>query len=162
MDSNVIGRATNPHEPFPVGPRVLWIVALDLTEQSHGNASGIGNVDFTVRRLVDRIDTKATLINCITACTPGAAKIPATYDSDREAVAAALSCIGLTPPAEARLVHIRNTLLLGEVEVSEAYLPEVAARPDLARLSDPAPLAFDAAGRLAPLAAGGGPGPCAS
>ena len=46
---------------------------------------GIGNADFTTRRLVDKIDMKATLINCITACAPGGAKIPATFETDREA-----------------------------------------------------------------------------
>ena len=111
MDTNVIGRPSNPHEPFPNDPKILWIVALDLTEESYGNATGIGNADFTTRRLVDRIDMKPTLINCITACSPGMAKVPATYETDREAVETALSCIGLTPAEQARVVHIKNTLM---------------------------------------------------
>src|SRR6184192_52506 len=77
MDTNIIGRPTNPHEPFPSDPKILWIVALDITEESYGNAVGIGNADFTTRRLVDRIDMKPTLINAITACSPGMAKVPA-------------------------------------------------------------------------------------
>jgi hypothetical protein len=148
MDTNVIGRPSNPHEPFPADPKILWIVALDLTEESYGNATGIGNADFTTRRLVDKIDMKPTLINCITACAPNGAKIPATYDTDREAVETALSCIGLTPPERARVVRIRNTLVLGEIEVSEAYLPEVAKRGDLTALGDPSPLGFDAGGAI--------------
>src|SRR5437870_13396512 len=47
MDTNVIGRPSNPHEPFPADPKILWIVALDLTAESYGNAVGIGNADFT-------------------------------------------------------------------------------------------------------------------
>ncbi len=148
MDTNVIGRPSNPHEPFPADPKILWIVVLDLTDESYGNATGIGNADFTTRRLVERIDMKPTLINCITACAPNGAKIPATYETDREAVEAALSCIGLTPPDRARVVRIRNTLMLGELEVSEAFAPELARRPDLTVLGDPVPLSFDAAGRL--------------
>jgi hypothetical protein len=151
MDTNVIGRPSNPHEPFPADPKILWIVVLDLTEESYGNATGIGNADFTTRRLVDKIDMKATLVNCITACAPNGAKIPPTYDTDREAIETALSCIGLTPPADARVVRIRNTLRLGVVEVSEALLSEVAGRADLTVLGPPAPLGFDAAGRLLPL-----------
>src|SRR5574341_847606 len=73
MDTNVIGRPSNPHEPFPADPKILWIVTLDLTEESYGNAVGIGNADFTTRRLVDKIDMKPTLINAITACAPGGA-----------------------------------------------------------------------------------------
>src|SRR5215475_9784269 len=98
MDTNVIGRPSNPHEPFPADPRILWIVALDITEESYGNATGLGNADFTTRRLVDKIDMKATLINSITACAPWGARIPATYETDREAIETALDCIGLTPP----------------------------------------------------------------
>ena len=147
MDSNVIGRPTNPHEPFPTDEKVLWIVTLDLTEDSYGNATGIGNADFTTRRLVDKIDMKATLINCITACTPNGAKVPATYETDREAIETALSCIGLTPPERARVIRIRSTLRLGEIDVSEAFLESMAQRPDLTPLGD-RPLDFDAAGML--------------
>jgi hypothetical protein len=152
MDTNVIGRPTNPFEPFPQEPKILWIVVLDLTAESYGNATGIGNADFTTRRLVDRIDMKATLINCLTACSPIGAKIPATFDTDREAIEAALDTIGLTPPAEARVIRIKNTLRLVELEVSEALLPEVGKCQDLTVVADPAPLRFDAAGTLAPLA----------
>jgi hypothetical protein len=147
MDTNVIGRPTNPFEPFPADPRITWIVALDITEESYGNATGIGNADFTTRRLVDKIDMKATLINTITACSPGMAKVPATYETDREAIETALDCIGLTPPERARVVRIKNTLMLGELEVSEAYAAEVARRSDLTRLGE-GPLRFDATGRL--------------
>jgi len=152
MDTNVIGRPSNPHEPFPADPKILWIVALDLTDESYGNATGIGNADFTTRRLVDKIDMKPTLINCITACAPNGAKIPATFETDREAIETALSCIGLTPPERARVVRIKNTLLLGEIEVSEALLAEVGRRGDLTPLGDPAPLVFDPTGRLASFA----------
>ena len=148
MDTNVIGRPSNPHEPFPNDPKILWIVTLDLTEESYGNAVGIGNADFTTRRLVDKIDMKPTLINAITACAPGGAKVPATFDSDREAIETALSCIGLTPAEKARVIRIKNTLMLGEIEVSEAYTAELAKRPDLTAIGEANPLPFDAAGRL--------------
>jgi hypothetical protein len=149
MDTNVIGRPSNPHEPFPNDPKILWIVTLDLTEESYGNAVGIGNADFTTRRLVEKIDMKPTLINAITACAPGGAKVPATFDTDREAVETALSCIGLTPPEKARVIRIKNTLMLGEIEVSEAYAAEIARRPDLTPIGDASPLPFDVAGRIA-------------
>jgi hypothetical protein len=150
MDTNVIGRPTNPFEPFPADPKITWIVALDITEESYGNATGIGNADFTTRRLVDKIDMKATLINTITACAVGGAKIPATFDTDREAIETALDCIGLTTPETARVIRIKNTLMLGELDVSEAFAAEVARRGDLTVLGEAA-LGFDPAGRLIPL-----------
>ncbi len=151
MDTNVIGRPTNPFEPFPAEPKILWIVVLDLTKESYGNATGIGNADFTTRRLVEKIDMKSTLINCLTACAPGGAKIPATFDSDREAIEAALDTIGLIPPERARVIRIKNTLQLGEIEVSEAFLPEIEKRGDLTVVGDARQFRFDAAGTFLPL-----------
>ena len=152
MDTNVIGRPSNPHEPFPADPKILWIVALDLTEESGGNATGIGNAEFTTRRLRDKIDWKKTAINCLTACAPNGARLPLAFDSDREAVESALSCIGLTPPEQARVIRVKNTLVLGEIECSEAFLPEIAQRSALEVIGVPRPLGFDAGGQIVPLA----------
>jgi hypothetical protein len=151
MDTNIIGRPSNPHEPFPNDPKILWIVALDLTEDSGGNATGIGNADFTTRRLADKIDWKKTAINCLTACAPNGAKLPLTFDSDREAVDNALNCIGLVKPEQARVIRIKNTLMIGEIECSEAYLPDITKRPDLEVVGEARPLGFDAAGQIVPL-----------
>jgi hypothetical protein len=148
MDTNVIGRPSNPHEPFPADPKILWIAALDLTEDSGGNATGIGNADFTTKRLADKIDWKKTAINTLTACAPNGAKLPLVFDSDREAIEAALDCIGLTPPEQARVIRIRSTLVLGEIECSEAYLPAIRERADLEVVADAGPFRFDAAGQL--------------
>ena len=57
--------------------------------------------------------------------------------------------LGSAYPA-VRVVRIQNTLRLTEVEVSEALLGDVAKRDDLAQVSGPAPLAFDAGGALVP------------
>ena len=151
MDTNVIGRPSNPHEPFPNDPKVLWIVALDLTEDSGGNATGVGNADFTTRRVADKIDWKKTAINSLTACAPNGAKLPLVFDSDREAVESALGCIGLTEPEHARVIRIKNTLMIGELECSEAFLPEIKKRADLEVVGEARPLDFDAAGQVVPL-----------
>src|SRR5215510_4629600 len=145
MDTNVIGRPSNPHEPFPNDPKILWIVALDLTEDSGGNATGIGNADFTTRRLAEKIDWKKTAINCLTACAPNGAKLPLTFESDREAIDSALGCIGLTTPERARVIRIKNTLMIGELECSDAYLPEIKKRRDLEIVGEARPFGFDAA-----------------
>jgi hypothetical protein len=151
MDTNVIARTSHPREKFPKDPQIIRIVALDLTDESGGNATGIGNADFTTCRLAGRIDWKKTAINTITSSAPNAAMLPLTLDTDREAVESALSCIGLTTPEQARLIHIKNTLMLGEIECSEAFLPEIRNSPNLEIVGEAHPLAFDAAGRIIPL-----------
>ncbi len=136
MDTNVIGRhATWFERPF-TSPRITFIVVCDTTEKTHGNANGIGLADFTTRRLADKIDWEPTYVNALTACSPGGPKLPAVLDTAREAVAVALSCLGLDRVEDARIVRIKNTLQLTEVEVSEALLPELAKRPDLTPLGD--------------------------
>jgi hypothetical protein len=150
MDSNVIGRHGTFFEPPFEHPRITFIVVCDLTEHTYGNAIGIGNADFTTRRLADKVDWEATYVNGLTACSPAGGKLPVVMDTAREAIAVALSCLGLERVEDARVLRIRNTLKLAEVDVSESLLPEVARRPELSRVSDPAPLAFDAAGHLLP------------
>jgi hypothetical protein len=150
MDTNVIGRhATFFERPFTT-PRITFIVVADLTSNTHGNATGLGNADFTTRRLVDKVDWESTYVNALTACSPGGGKRPVVLDTAREAVAVALACLGLDRAEEARLVRIPNTLRLAEIEVSDALLPELADRDDLTPLGPPAPLAFAPDGSLPP------------
>ncbi len=150
MDSNIIGRhGTFFEPPFP-HPKITFIVACDLTASTDGNATGIGSANFTTRRLANKIDWNATYINCLTACAPDGARLPPVLDTDRDAIAVALSCLGLERSEDARVVRIKNTLRLAEVEVSEALLAEVAKRDDLRQVSEPAPLAFAGDGALLP------------
>jgi hypothetical protein len=148
MDTKVIGRIMNIIEPPPTYPRILRIYARDLHDDSYGNAMGVGLADFVSRRLVNKIDPTATYINGLTGLSPESARIPITFDTDREAVEAALGTIGLVKPEEARIVRIQNTLLLEELDVSEALLSEVQQRDTLEILWGPKTLMFDRNGRL--------------
>lgn len=149
MDTNIVGRKFNDHVAMEGdSARCKRIFIRGLTEQTHGNACGIGIAEFTLRRVVDQMDQHYTTINCITAGHPTAAMIPLVFESDREAIAAALQTIGLTPPEQARVVRIKDTLHLEEVEVSEVYAPELAGRPDLEVLIPARPLALTPEGML--------------
>ena len=133
MDSNIIGRHGTFFEPPYTSPKVTFIVVCDLTAHTYGNAIGIGSADFATRRLVDKIDWEATYVNGLTACSPAGCKMPATLDSAQEAIAVALSCLGLDRVEDARVVRIKNTLKITEVDVSENLLDEVAKRDDLSQ-----------------------------
>jgi len=150
MDTNVIGRhATWFERPF-TSPRITFILACDTTANTYGNANGIGLADFTTRRLADKIDWEPTYVNALTACSPGGPKLPAVLDTTQEAIAVALSCLGLDRTEDARVVRIQNTLRLTEVEMSEAFRAELAGRDDLTALGEPAPMAFGSDGALPP------------
>jgi hypothetical protein len=148
MDTNVTGRKAVRAAGMPEVTR-LFVRA--LTSGSHGNAHGIGQADFATTRLVEAIDRRVTAINSITAVNPARARIPIHFDTDREAIDAALSTIGLVAPEAARIVRIRNTLKLEVVEVSEPCLAEIAQRRDLEVLRGPYPFAFDTRGDLVPI-----------
>lgn len=150
MDSNIIGRHGTFFEPPFAHPRITFIVVCDLTAHTYGNAIGIGNADFATRRLADKIDWEATYINGLTACSPAGGKMPNVLDTAQDAIAVALSCLGLERVEDAKVVRVKNTLKIAEVDVSENLLPEVARRADLSPAGDAAPLAFDAAGHLLP------------
>jgi len=148
MDTNVIGRRMQNFEDEPSTPRILRIFVRDLTPESEGNAVGIGLADFTTKRLVDQINTEYTYVNSITGMSPQKSRIPVYFDTDEKVIEAALSTIGMKRPAESRMVRIKDTLHVGEVEVSEALLDEANSRADLEIVGKPQPLTFDVSGML--------------
>ena len=150
MDTNVIGRMMQNFEPEPAKPAILRIFVRDLTEESDGNATGIGLADFTTTRLVDKIDRHSTYMNGITALGPQKSKIPFYYDTDREAIEVALDTIGLTEPEDARVIRIESTLRLTDLDISEVLLEDAKLHSRLEVIGETKPFAFDAAGNLFP------------
>ena len=110
MDTNVIGRMMLPGVKEPEAPGVSRIVVLDLTERTNGNANGMGLADIVTRRLVDRIDHKATYANAFTSTYLNRAYIPVIMETDQDAIATTLQVAGVSDPSRARIVRIKNTL----------------------------------------------------
>jgi uncharacterized protein (DUF362 family) len=148
IDPNVTGRNRDLIGVFPHPTNVKRIFVRDLTENSNGNANGIGLVDITTQRLVNKIDYQATYMNAITGISLEKAAVPMHFVTDQRAIEVALGSIGLTPSEESRIVRIKNTLHLDELEVSEIYAQEVRQRSDLEILEGPNPVIFDGDGNL--------------
>ncbi len=130
MDTNVIGRWRIAGEPEPDAPRVQALVVLDLTEASHGNATGVGLADFTTRRLLDKIDFPIFTKNIFTSGFLERGRLPLVYETDEAAIEAALDHVFRPNPQgreTARVMRIRSTLDLEEVYVSPALLEDVRA-----------------------------------
>ena len=151
MDTNIVGRkrALKSASDIPQ-PEMRLIFVRDLSEKTHGNATGIGLADFTTSRLVRKMDYRATVINCLTAGYPNGAFLPVHFDTDREVLDAALSIVAPEDPTSARVLWIRNTLQLQYVQASEACWrqgsPETRCRP----ISPARELEFDSTGNLVP------------
>lgn len=147
MDTNVIGRIRIPGEAEPESPRIRYIIVGDMSDHSGGNALGIGLADFTTTRLVGKIDHAKTRENVLTSTFVERAKIPLAFESDREALLAAMRCTWGIPAEELRFAHIPNTLEIGEIYVSQNVAEELA--PNGASIEgEPEDLAFDDSGNL--------------
>ncbi len=155
MDTNVVGRKrTLKNAPLAAGlPSIRHIFVRGLTERTHGNATGIGNADFTSTRLVQAMDYRTTVINCLTAGYPEAASLPVYFETDRETLDAALAIMGTRPPQTARILRIRNTLCLEDVEISEPCLGEPSRATEFSIRGSARALTLDAGGNLPPLGA---------
>jgi hypothetical protein len=153
MDTNVVGRkrafrSQPPPDGFPV---MRLIFVRGLSAHTHGNATGVGLADFTTSRLVRDMDYRATVVNCLTAGYPEGAFVPVHFETDREVFDAALAILGSRRPEDARIMRIRNTLAVEDVEASEACLDNGAPRTEFMRNGAAEPLAFGADGNLSPL-----------
>jgi hypothetical protein len=149
MDTNVVGRKRAFKTAPPANqPEMRFIFIRGLSAHTHGNAAGLGFADFTTSRLVKSMNYRATVINCVTSGYPEGANLPVHYDSDREVLDAALSINGTRAPEQARIIHIRNTLNLTEVEVSEPCLTELQRVTDFTIVRGPYQLEFDGEGNL--------------
>src|SRR5438093_5109807 len=142
MDPNVTGRwvhgySTSLADDNRQSPRIRRIFVRDLTPETHGNAIGIGFADITTTRLVNAMDKGVTYINALTSLTPNGAKIPIYFDTDREAIAQALTSLAIPDTRQAKVVRITDTLSLADLEVSEAYARLVKQRADLDMLREP-------------------------
>ena len=149
LDTNVVGRKYLDHRAAEEEyPKVKKIIVRGLTAETHGNAAGIGLAEFCLSRVVEQMNVQATRVNCLTGGHPTGAMIPLDYETDRETLDMALSTIGLIKPLESRLMWIRDTLDVAEVECSAAYMEEAQQRADLEVLTPLRDMPFDADGNL--------------
>ena len=147
MDPNVSGRFCTKYASGGIDAEK--VVILDLTDETHGNAQGVGLADVTTRRLFDKMKLEMTYPTGVTNTFLHLMKIPMIMDNDREALQLALCCC---PEAEdqahKKLIRIPDTAHLEYIEVSEGMIPLVQADPRMEIISEPYDLPFDENGNL--------------
>lgn len=121
MDPNITGRDSYGHIPGAL-PMVKRIIIKDLSEGSHGNAIGLGMGDFILKAALDKIDFNATYTNGIASGNPEGIRIPVVVDTEENAIRAALQTCHGTDIHNPKIVRIKDTLHLSEIEVSENML----------------------------------------
>lgn len=146
MDPNITGRYPTPYAHG--GPDVTKMAVLDLTPETKGNANGVGTADFTTQRLVDKMDRPATYANGLTSTVCAPTKIATTLDNQLYTIKAAIKTCNILDYSACRMIRIRDTLHLGEIEISESLLEEARRHPDIDIVSEPYGLIFDENGDL--------------
>lgn len=141
MDPNVTGRPGSRLPGFNA-PKIQKIIVLNISKESYGNAAGIGMADITTVRCVNKINFNAMYTNSITATILDPAKIPVMMNNDKEALSVALKTCNRTILSDVKIIRIRNTSQLYNIQVSEAYSDEIKDRNDISILSKPKPIRF--------------------
>jgi hypothetical protein len=150
FDPNITGRNNRFVKEWQPTPRVQKIVALALTEETHGNATGLGLADVITMRLFKEMDVGPTYANVIASAYLDGAAIPIIMNTEHDAIALAVKSLVRVKPSDARIVRIRNTLELTHIQVSEPLLELARRNPQQFEiLGGPAPFKFDGEGKLA-------------
>jgi hypothetical protein len=135
MDTHVIGRLEMPsiEESEWDAPRVRVVCTLDITDESHGNAAGLGLADLVTRRLIEKIDWQASMMNHFTSGEGGTrrGRIPIILETPEMCVRTAVGACGQGLWEKVRLVRIRNTEFVEKLEITEALLAEAQSRDDI-------------------------------
>ncbi len=143
MDTNVIGRFRILGVKEPESPSAKYVIVSRVSEQSHGNALGIGLADLTTERLFRAIDRDAMNANVMTSTFLERAKIPMVLKNDREALETAIRCNWGVPAEETRFVRIPNTLHLEYAYLSENLVDEALENSNVEVVGEAAEPKFD-------------------
>lgn len=126
MDPNIIGRMRIEGTPEPKEPNIKRVLVLDLSEQSHGNAQGIGLADFTTEKLIHKIDRKPTYMNALTSTFLRRVMFPLHYETEEEALHTAILSLGPdVNKDEVDYIQVPNTLHLSRLYVSKSALEKI-------------------------------------
>jgi len=150
IDPNVVGRLLIEAAPElePPSPRITRMVALDVSPESHGNATGIGIADLTTDRTLASIDPVPFRMNNFTACFLRRSQLPFAFPTDRECLSVAIETCWQPIAEKLRFAVIPNTLEVAELWVSKPLADEARSNSHLEVSGEPRPLSFDGGGNL--------------
>ena len=149
IDPNITGRIGVSGQHDAAAPRVGGMMVCDLTDQSHGNAIGVGLADVVTQRLYAKIDREETYRNVVTSSFLERGKIPVVAGTDRDAFDIARRTCGYLEEGRERIVRILDTLHLEEIYASSALVEKLSDQPGIEVIGQGSIL-FDDAGTLTP------------
>lgn len=148
MDPNITGAPPSPWLFIEGGFKAHHTVVLGLSEESHGNGMGLGYASVTTRRLVEKLNLDAMYSNAVTCKVFDCCNIPVHFNTDEQAIQAALKICVDHDSENPRIIRIPNSLHVEHIMLSEAYYEEAKRHPNLIIESEPEPFPFDEEGFL--------------
>lgn len=125
------------------GPEFKKSVIFDVTDESHGNANGVGVADVTTRRLFDKIDFIKMYTNCFTSTEGYPVKIPMVAATPEDALRIAIKMCNGVKPGQHKIVWIKNTLELTEMIISEPLLERIQSNARINVLTEATDMIFN-------------------
>ncbi len=150
MDPNVIGRMLIEASPEAEtnDPKIVRIGVLDVSPESHGNATGIGLADLTTNRAIASIDQGPFRMNNLTARSLWRSKLPFAFETDREVIEVCIETCWQPEFDKVKFCVIPNTLEVAEMWISAPLVAEAKTNPHLQLVGEPIALPFDMHGNL--------------
>ncbi|MBQ6664681.1 MAG: DUF2088 domain-containing protein [Synergistaceae bacterium] len=151
VDPNITG--TFSTEYATGGVKVQRTCFLRLSEESHGNALGVGLASVITKRFYESIDPEKMYPNCITSTVLASARIPCVVATDKEAIQMCIrTCTGIDKN-RVRVIRIPNSLHIGHIMMSETYYDDVMAGKweGLTAESEPENLVFSDGNLITPI-----------
>jgi hypothetical protein len=150
IDPNVVGRMLIEASPEAEtnDPRVTRMCVLDVSPESHGNATGIGIADLTTNRALASIKPGPFRMNNLTARFLWRSKLPIGFDTDKECVEQGVATCWQPDLERLKFCVIPNTLEVTDLWVSPTLAAVARGNAALAVEGSPRPLPFDGAGNL--------------
>lgn len=148
MDPNVIERVFINGGKESNKPKIFRVVVLGVTELSNGNVSGLGIADFTTKHLIDKIDFQVFYTNELVSGSTDTGKIPMALATDRDAIAAGLNSCWMISVEKARVMRIKNTMILDKLYISEALRNDIEKLSDTISIGTPRAMRFNKDGYI--------------
>jgi hypothetical protein len=150
MDPNVIGRmlVEGTPEAETNDPRIVRIAVLEVSPESHGNATGIGLADITTNRALAGIDQVSFRMNNFTARSLWRSKLPFGFETDREVIEQCIDTCWQPDFDKVKFCVIPNTLEVAEMWVSAPLAEDAKKNPHLEFVGEPIAIPLDASGNL--------------
>lgn len=146
MDTNIIGRFHT--KAASGGPNITKVGILDLSNESLGNANGVGLADFATKKLYNKINFDYTYLNALTSTEPNSIKLPMILDNDELVIKACAKTCGILDEKNIKVVIIENTKNLNELYMSKVAYDSVVEKNKVEIISNEKEISFDEEGNL--------------